>query len=287
MTAEPFSVLLPVYRGDHADHFERAIASATVEQHRRPDELVVVRDGPVGRKLQGVLDALAAGGPDSPAGDVPVTLVPLERNLGLALALEEGLAGCRHEIVARLDADDICLPQRFELQVPHLEAGMDLVGSAITEFADDEQVPGMVRRMPTSQDAIAAMARFRDPFNHPSVVYRRSAVAAVGGYRDLRLMEDYLLFARMIANGAKVANLPDSLVMYRVGAGAYKRRGGWALLCSELGLQRALRRSGFTTRFQAVRNVVVRGGYRLMPEWLRRHAYRRMVRASRKRSALT
>ncbi|MEE6274474.1 glycosyltransferase [Georgenia wangjunii] len=275
--AERFSVLLPVYAGDVPDHFRRAVVSSTREQELAPDELVVVRDGPVGAAIAAVLAELDAGGPGSPAGDVPVRIVRLERNVGLAQALEAGLAACAHEIVARVDADDVSLPERFARQVPLVAAGLDLLGSAITEFADDEAAPGVVRALPTDPDEIARTARFRDPFNHPSVVYRRSAVAAAGGYEDLPLMEDYLLFARMIAGGARVANVPDSLVLYRVGAGAYARRGGLRLLRSEVALQRELRRAGFTTTTQALRNVAVRGGYRLVPEALRRRAYRRML----------
>ena len=102
-------------------------------------------------------------------------------------------------------------------------------------------------------------------------------VQAVGGYRDLPLMEDYWLFARMIDAGARVANVAEPLVKYRVGAGAYARRGGWQLLRSEIELQREFRAAGFTTRAQYLRNLAVRGGYRLVPESLRRIAYRRVI----------
>jgi hypothetical protein len=90
-------------------------------------------------------------------------------------------------------------------------------------------------------------------------------------------MEDYLLFARMLATGARPANVADPLVYYRVGAGAYRRRGGRRLLRSELALQRRFRALGITTRREYVRNIVVRGGYRLVPMRLRRYAYRRLI----------
>ena len=90
-------------------------------------------------------------------------------------------------------------------------------------------------------------------------------------------MEDYLLFAKMIGQGCTVANVEEPLVLYRVGAGAYARRGGVALLKSEWRLQRRLREMGFTSRRQFVRNVMVRGGYRLVPEGIRRAAYRRFI----------
>lgn len=266
-----FSVLLPVYAGDDAAHLERSFLSVTRDQTLRPDEVVVVRDGPVGDEIAAVLGRLHE------LTAVPVTLVPLEKNVGLACALEAGLEACKHEIVARADADDISRPERFAVQVPLVADGCDIVGSAIQEFDADEHDPGMVRVPPTGDD-IAPAARFRDPFNHPSVVYRRSAVAAAGGYEHLDLMEDYLLFARMIARGADAQNVTEPLVLYRVGAGSYARRGGRRLLASELALQRTLHAEGFVTGPQMVRNVVVRAGYRVVPESVRKAGYRTYTR---------
>ncbi|WP_246227116.1 glycosyltransferase [Propioniciclava coleopterorum] len=202
---EPFSVLLPVYRGDRAPFFERAVASVTAEQTRRPDELVIVVDGPVPDAIADVLRRVEAG---ELTGGVPTRVLALPENVGLARALEAGLDACAHEVVARADADDISLPRRFEVQLPLIEGGLDLVGSAIVEFGTEDGPDQMVRALPVSQAEIAEMARFRDPFNHPSVVYRRSAVRAAGGYEHLDKMEDYWLFARMIAAGAAVANSP-------------------------------------------------------------------------------
>lgn len=273
-----FSVLLPVYAGDDAEHFRRAVASVTAEQTVRPDELVIIRDGPVGPGIEAVLAAVRAG---SLTGGVAVRLLELPTNVGLARALEAGLAACRHEIVARADADDISLPERFARQIPIVAAGVDLLGSAIAEFEHDERSSGIHRVLPLAAEEIARVARFRDPFNHPSVVYRKSAVAAAGGYEHLDKMEDYWLFIRMLQTGARARNLPESLVLYRVGAGAYGRRGGLAMLRSELLLQYRMLRTGFTTPAQTARNVLVRGGYRFVPTRLRQVAYRGVLGSRR------
>lgn len=275
--AEPFSVLLPVYRGDDADFFTRAVASVTADQTRRPDELVIVVDGPVPAGIAAALRRIEAG--DVTAG-VSANVVALPENVGLARALEAGLDACAHDVVARADADDISLPQRFAVQLSMMEAGWDLVGSAIVEFDTEDGPDQMVRALPVDSADIAAMARFRDPFNHPSVVYRRSAVRAAGGYEHLDKMEDYWLFARMIAGGARVVNSPDVLVRYRVGAGAYGRRGGNGMLVSEVRLQWRLRRLGFTSWFQCLRNVAARGLYRYIPLRTREKLYRAMVARS-------
>ncbi len=275
MASEPFSLLLPVYSGDKPAYLERAFRSSVPEQTQRPDDVVIVQDGPVPYDLTRCIEAIVESSP------VPVRLVPLRENRGLAVALETGLDACRHEVVARMDADDISLPERFARQMAEMEAGLDLIGTGMFEFADEVGTIVGRRVPPTGQSSIEHYARFADPFNHPTVVYRKAAVRRAGGYTDIGLMEDYSLFARMIHSGARVDNIPDPLVMYRVSDGAYARRGGLAQLRAELRLQREFRRLRFTTPYEAVRNVAVRGSYRLVPEGVRRAAYRRVIATGR------
>lgn len=271
---EPFTLLMPVYRGDDAAHFAKAFSSSVTAQTRRPDQVVLVQDGPVPPQLDDAIRAVVEG------SAVPVVHHRIPENVGLAEALEQGLALSDHDIVARMDADDISLPERFAKQVPLIEGGLDLVGTGMLEFLDDlGSIVG--QRVPRTEQAdIVRYARFHDPFSHPTVVYRRAAVERAGGYQPLGLMEDYWLFARMIDAGARVGNIAEPLVMYRVGAGAYARRGGLAQWRSELALQRAMRRIGFTTRWQLVRNVTLRGVYRFVPEPVRKAAYRRLIAGS-------
>ncbi|QNO37046.1 glycosyltransferase [Protaetiibacter sp. SSC-01] len=270
----PFSLLLPFYRNDDPAHLERAFRSTVHDQTLRPSEVVLVQDGPVPGGLAMAVARLVA---DSP---VPVRVVTLPENSGLSVALTRGLEEAAHEVVARMDADDVSAPSRFAVQLPHIAEGFDLVGSGMYEFVQDPREGEIIleRRVPPlGTEEIVRVSRFQQPFNHPTVVYRRSAVLEAGGYLPMGTMEDYWLFARMIARGARVMNVPEPLVHYRVSSGAYHRRGGIGLLRSELALQRAFRASGFTTSGQYVRNVVVRGGYRLVPVAVRRVAYRRLV----------
>ena len=268
---QPFSLLISTYAADSPEFLRLAFTSTVHEQTRRPDQVVLVQDGPVPEELTEVIKDLASSSP------VPVQHVVVEENLGLGPALDRGLKSCLHEIVARMDADDVSRPDRFDKQLPLVESGADIVGSGLLEFgASVDDVVGR-RTPPTDPDEIRRVIRFRDPFNHPTIVYRKSAVIAAGGYADMALMEDYLLFTRMVAGGARPANVAEPLVYYRVGAGAYARRGGTALLHSELRLQRRFRELGITTRRQYLRNVVVRGGYRLVPEQLRKTAYRALI----------
>ncbi|RNL63035.1 glycosyltransferase [Nocardioides marmoriginsengisoli] len=268
---EPFSLLISTYGNDDPGYLRLAFESSVVDQTRPPAEVVLVQDGPVPDELAEAIAEIVATSP------VPVQHVALVDNIGLGPALDAGLAASSHEIIARMDADDVSMPDRFERQLPLIEAGADIVGSGLVEFGEDtDDVVGR-RTPPTDPAEIRRVIRFRDPFNHPTVVYRRSAVLAAGGYTDMALLEDYLLFTRMVEGGAVPANIGDPLVYYRVGAGAYARRGGRDLLRSELRLQRRFRQLGITSRLEYARNVSVRGGYRLVPEGVRKVAYRRLL----------
>jgi glycosyltransferase involved in cell wall biosynthesis len=268
---QPFSLLISTWAGDDPEQLVEAFTSSVQKQSRPPAEVVLVQDGPVPEPLAAAIDDLVTSSP------VPVQHLELPANVGLGPALDAGLAACAHDIVARMDADDVSFPERFARQLPLIEAGADIVGAGLLEFGTStDDVVGR-RTPPVGADEIRRVIRFRDPFNHPTVVYRRNKVVAAGGYAELDLLEDYLLFTRMVSGGAVPANLPEPLVYYRVGEGAYARRGGRRLLRSELELQRRLLDLGITTRGEYLRNVVVRGGYRLVPETVRKVAYRSLL----------
>ncbi|OKL47293.1 glycosyl transferase [Boudabousia liubingyangii] len=268
-----FSVLMAVYQGDDPQYLRRSLESVTVEQALPPNQLVIVVDGPIG-------ESLAAEVPESGTklGQTEVLTIKKPKNEGLALALVTGLEHCEHRFVARHDADDISLPERFAKQIPLLEQGFELVGAAIQDMYSETTEDGLIRRHPSSEAGIKRAIKYRDPFNHPSVVYDREAVVRAGGYEPLDLMEDYWLFARMVHRGVKCTNLPDVLVRYRVSSGAYKRRGGFRLLRSEMKLQRLLLREGIITIPIYFRNVLIRGVYRLIPASVRKVLYKYAVK---------
>ncbi|WP_236034517.1 glycosyltransferase [Bifidobacterium saguinibicoloris] len=276
-TVQPFCVLMSVYQGETLAHLQRAVASATVEQTLPPEQCVIVRDGPVPQDMQRYLDDLEDD--DSARHITRFTIVPLEHNDGLAHALNVGLAHCDHELVARADSDDISLPDRFATQLPLFRSGaIDVAGSAIREFSGDETHLGQVRTLPAGGPELARYARLQSPLHHPSVVFRKSAVLAAGGYPEhAGRFEDYLLWERMLLRGARMRNVGAPLVLYRVDAGAYERRGGRDMFREEVRLQRRFLADGFVTRTQFLRNVTVRAVYRLVPTRARRAAYRALT----------
>lgn len=269
--SDGFSLLLPVYAKDPPKFVRLAFESSVQDQTLRPSEVIIVQDGPVPDELAAELARLAMTSP------VPVELVILRENQGLTAALNAGLESCQHEVVARMDADDVSVPERFERQLAVLNEGYDLVGAGMVEFDEDPDTLGTVRVPPVGSERIRAHARTHNPFNHPTMMYRASVVEGAGGYLPFGKMEDYWLGVRMIASGARVQNIAEPLVKYRVGAGVFARRGGWAEAKTEWRLQAAMRRIGFITRGQYLRNVVVKGVYRLMPAWMKKILFRRFV----------
>lgn len=133
---------------------------------------------------------------------------------------------------------------------------IDVMGSAIREFTDDERQPGQIRMLPAEGADLEKYARMQSPVHHPSVVFRKSAVLAAGGYpEDAGRFEDYLLWERMMLNHAQFLNMPEPLVLYRTNQEAYERRGGWDMFREELRLQWRFLRDGFTSPAQFLRNT--------------------------------
>jgi glycosyltransferase involved in cell wall biosynthesis len=272
--ADEFAVLMPVYWGDQPQQVESAFRSVTLDQELAPSQVVIVRDGPVGPGLAGLLERLAQ--------TCQVSLLKLPVNGGLAKALNAGLAACRFDVVARQDADDVSAASRFGLMVPLVQSGQfDLIGSAVQEITADPVRPvkyGPVRSYPLTSEEIWRTAKRMNPFAHPTVVMRRDLVLSLGGYREFFHMEDYDLWVRLLCAGARAGNLLEPLVNYRVSTAGWRRRGGWRTLRSELALQRHFVESGFINRAEWLRNVTVRGSVELAPPAVLRLALRQAWR---------
>jgi len=227
-----YSVLMSLYMKENPEHFKLALESM-LDQTIKPDEVVVVEDGPLTEGLYAVLDSYADCG-------VPVHRVRNEKNLGLGLALRVGLKECRNELIARMDTDDISNSDRCEKQLAYMlnHPEVSVVGSQICEFIDSIDNVVAVRRVPDEADAICRFAKKRCPLNHMTVMFRKSEVEDAGGYQDWYSNEDYYLWVRMMIAGKKFGNLPSCLVSVRVGKEMYERRGGWKYFVSEIKLQR-------------------------------------------------
>jgi glycosyltransferase involved in cell wall biosynthesis len=267
-----FSKEIPAYLAECLD----SLAAQTL----RAGEVVVVEDGPLGARLDRTIDAYRE--------KLPIVSVRLKDHVGLGVALGAGLSACRGEYVARMDADDICVPDRFERQMDFLESHreVDVVGGAIAEFEQDRLTPHSIRMLPTAGRPLLEFAQFRNPLNHMTVVFRKAAVLAAGSYRTRMGFEDYDLWARMLMRGAGLHNLEDVLVYVRCGTGMQSRRGGISYLKREIDLQLRLREMRFLSSRQCAMNILLRAPVRLMPTRLRAMCYRMGLRNDPARAGL-
>ncbi|WP_247000828.1 glycosyltransferase [Halosolutus gelatinilyticus] len=267
-----FSVLMPVYAGDDPSHLEAALRSV-VDQSVRPDEIVIVEDGPLTDALSDVLDSYERAQGDH------FSRYRLRENVGIGNALRVGVRRCEHELVARMDADDISVPDRFERQLAVFERrpDVDVVGGYIAEFDDDPDDCFACRIVPTNHTSIAARARFRNPMNHITVMARRRAILEAGNYRDFLGMEDYDLWVRMLSNEATFANVPSVLAKARIDRD-YGQRGGLSVTKAEVRLQRSFYRSGFIDAPILLYNLLTRASVRLLPKRIRGRLITRYTR---------
>ena len=267
-----FSVLISSYCKDDPAELALALKSIWDDQISKPDEIVIVKDGPLSEQLDAVIDDFTKS--------APVKIVPLPENRGLGLALAEGIAHCSFEYIARMDGDDISVPERFAKQVAFMEQnpGIAICGGVIREFVDS---PGNVvgtRSLPLSDKEIRTFCKWRSPFNHVTVMFRKSAVLEAGNYQHFLSYEDYWLWARILQNNFKAANLPDVLVDVRAGEDMLKRRRGWRFFTAEIKLALKLRAIGILSVPEMLRNINFRAPARLMPGWLLAWVYNHFCR---------
>lgn len=269
-----FSVSMCVYGGDDAEHFECAVNSI-LEQTVAPDEVVLVVDGPVPTEIDRVIRSYEE--------NELFAVIRFSENQGHGNARRAGIAACRNELVAIMDADDISAPDRFEKQLAVFASGedIDIVGGNITEFVDRPENIVARREVPGRDEEIKDYMKTRCPFNQVTVMFRKSMYEKVGGYIDWYCEEDYYLWIRMMQSGAVFANIDKVLVNVRVGEDMYRRRGGVKYFKSEARLQKYMldhKLIGFGTYFMNVsKRLIVQV---LMPNRLRGWVFKKFARKS-------
>lgn len=186
----------------------------------------------------------------------------LPENMGLGNALREALNLCTYELVARMDSDDICAENRFQLQLDRFldHPELDIVGGNITEFDGEESNITGRRVVPEHDSEIKQYMKKRCPMNHVAVMYKKHAVQSSGGYQDWFWNEDYYLWIRMMEHGCVFGNLPENVVNVRGGAEMSARRGGWKYFKSEEGIQRYMLRHKLIGVPQYLYNTALRFG---------------------------
>ena len=269
---EKFSVLMSLYIKEKPEFFRQCMESI-LAQTILPSEIVIVKDGPLTEELEQVLAEYVSQNPKW------YVIVPLETNRGLGLALAEGMLHCTHELVARMDTDDVCREDRFELQLAEFAKNpeLDICGSHIVEFEDDIHHVVAQRKVPLTDAQIKQYQKRRDGFNHVTVMFKKSTVLKAGNYQSCLLMEDTLLWVNMFNVGAVGINIDAPLVYVRIGQEMFERRGGLAYFKKYKEGRKRVRQTGYIGFVDYYYTLLVQLVVALIPNKLRGWIFRRLL----------
>lgn len=245
-----YSVLMSVYHKEKPEYLKQAIESIQT-QTISTNDFVLVCDGPLNEQLDGVIATK-----QQEMGDT-LNVVRLAKNGGLGNALNEGIKYCKNELVARMDSDDIAYPNRCEKQIAvfNTHSEVSICSGIVEEFTTDPNTVDTKRVPPETNAEIVEFAKKRNPFNHPCVMYKKSAVEAVGSYQDFYLLEDYYLWLRMLMTGYQGYNIQEPLLHMRAGSDMYLRRAGWKYARTQARLFKFMKKQRFIGVGQYIKSL--------------------------------
>lgn len=268
-----YSVLMSVYHKEKPEYLKQAIESIQA-QTLSTNDFVLVCDGPLNDQLDSVITT------KQQEMGTTLNVVRLAKNGGLGNALNEGIKHCKNELVARMDSDDIAYPDRCEKQIAvfNTHSEVSICSGTVEEFTTTLDTVDARRVPPETNAEIIEFAKKRCPFNHPCVMYKRSAIEAVGSYQDFYLLEDYYLWIRLLMAGYQGYNIQEPLLHMRAGSDMYKRRAGWKYAKTQMRLFKYMKDSGFIGNGQYIESCVIRSGSSLAPNWLRKFMFEKVLR---------
>lgn len=264
---------MSVYKNDNPEYFKVALESI-LNQTVKPDEVVLVIDGPVSQNILEVIKEVKVNNPI-------FKILQLEKNMGLGIALQKGLKQCQYDYVARMDSDDISVENRFEkqLEVFICQEDISIVGGFVDEFEKDPIKIISQRIVPLEDKDIKRFMARRNPMNHPTVMFKKRDVLEAGNYQDWHYNEDYYLWIRMSQKGCQFKNIDKVLVHMRVGEGMYNRRGGKNYFKSQVNLFDYMKQQHIISEFCYLRNIIERYiGQVLLPVSIRSRLYSKLFR---------
>ena len=266
-----FSVLLSVYRKEKPEYLKMSLESIRL-QTVEPDEIILIEDGVLTKELYLVIEEYLKVLPN-------MRVYKFDKNKGLGLALRKGVELSRYELVARMDTDDIAEPERFRIQMDFMENNpqISVCGGLMREF-NDRGIISQVKNMPETQKEIWKYAKYRNPINHMTAMFRKADVLNAGNYRNFPYLEDYNLWSRMLVKGYKFYNIQKVLVKARVSDDLYNRRGGIAYCQRYLILRQIQRKIGLLKPWDYIKACGITILITLVPNTIRKLVYIKMLR---------
>ena len=269
---DKFSVLISVYKKESPSYFTDSLESV-FNQTLMPDEVVIVEDGPLTPELDLVVDAFVSKYPDI------MKVVKFSLNRGLGPALADGIKECSHDIIVRMDSDDICLPDRFEKLVATFKnKDVSIVSSNIVEYDEKMEHALKCKVVPETDLEIKKFLKQRSPFNHMAVAFLKNDVLEVGNYENVPYFEDYHLWCKMMKT-KKGYNIQDNLVNVRAGDEMFKRRGGLNYVKCIINFQSKIYKMGIISFAEFIVYTIGRIVVSIIPNSLRKFIYNVFLRA--------
>lgn len=269
-----FSVLMSLYYKEKPEYLRECFDSL-LNQTVQANEWVIVKDGPLTKALEDVLCEYVGRYPDL------IKCIVFNENQGLGLALRTGVPACSYELIARMDTDDICRKDRFEIQLQEFikDETLDICGSHIKEF--DTNIHHIIskREVPLKNDEIIQYQKRRSAYNHMTVMFKKSAVLKSGNYEHAPLMEDDMLWTRMIVNGCKGINIDDYLVYARTGLDMISRRGGWSYFKKYKESRKKVYRLGLASYWDYFYTIIIQFIVALIPKKIRKILFIKILRS--------
>ncbi len=277
--SENYSVLMSVYKKENPD-FLRVSMNSMWDQTVPTNDFVLMCDGPLTPELDEVIAKMEKAHPKT------LRVIRFKENRGLGYALQTGVKECKNELIARMDSDDISCPDRCEKELAFFAAnpGISICGSLIEEFSEADPKTFMPlsfiskRVVPETNEEIREFAKSRNPFNHPSVMYKKSDVLSAGNYQDIRYIQDYYLWVHMLTAGLKGGNIQKPLVWMRADSNLYKRRSGKLYRKIQFDLFKYMKEQGFITQKQYLKSCALRAGSSVAPNSVRQFVFKKALR---------
>ena len=268
-----FSVLISIYNKENPVFFNDALESI-LNQNLLPTEIVIVKDGKLSDELDLMINEFRLKFPNK------CKIIQLDHNCGLGISLHEGIKHCSYDLIARMDSDDICFPNRFYEQIKCFEnnQNLDVLGSAIEEF---KFIPGdynSFKIQPLAYLDILKKSKFLNPMSHPSVMFKKHKVIDSGSYQHMPFFEDYYLWIRMLSNNCIFQNIKEPLLYFRIGNGMLNRRHGLIYLKYEIKFYIKLYKIRYINFFQFIFIVLLKTILRLIPLSVMNTIYKRLAR---------
>lgn len=277
MDLAPYSVLISIYKNENPEYLNQSLQSV-LNQTKPPNEIVIVKDGPLTEDLERVLVSFSRENQNL------FKIISYENNRGLWYALSVGVPACKNELIMRMDVDDWMVSDRAEKQLSvfrdHPE--YDCVGTLVTEFEGNIDNPIALVDLPEFQNEILAFGKMRCPFRHPTLMYKKSAVMKAGNYQEMPFFEDYDLYMRLASTGCIFYNIQESLVYMRTSPDFYARRGSLAYMHKMLHFKKTCLERGDYSTFEFLACTIPHMVVCLMPNRLRAFIYKYLLRSKPK-----